>query len=117
MVVKKRDVSSFRDVELAAVFQEYRTFMGWKTQDTTRKVGTGVTHCLLLGLSQWAWETWTYLLRSDYWHKAKRNKKYEIIKTIKALLWLLYHAKGLVHASLCKAKRSILCNLPEPTTL
>ena len=66
MVVKKRDVSSLRDGEVAAVIQEYRAFVGWKTQDTTRKVGTGVTHCLLLGLLQWAWETWMYLLRLDY---------------------------------------------------
>ena len=49
MVVKKQYGSSFRDVELDAAIQEYRAFMGWKTQDTTRKVGTGVTHCLLLG--------------------------------------------------------------------
>ena len=66
MVVKKRDVSSFRDVELAAAIQEYRAFMGWKTQDTTRKVGTGVAHCLRLGFLQWASETWMYLLRLDY---------------------------------------------------
>ena len=32
MVVKKRDASPFRDVELAALIQEYRTLKGWKTR-------------------------------------------------------------------------------------
>ena len=111
MVVKKRDVSSFRDLELAAFIQEYRTLMGRKTQDTTRKVGTGVTHCLLLGLLQWAWETWVYLL-SDFWHnKAKRNKKYQIIKTVNALLhsitqrvWCTLHfvKQSVVYCVICQ---------------
>ena len=32
MVVKKRDASSFLDAELAALIQEYRTLIGWKTR-------------------------------------------------------------------------------------
>ena len=46
-----------------------------------------------------------YFLRLDYCHKTKLNKNdHIIIKTVSAILYLLYHAKGLVHASLCKSK-------------
>ena len=47
LVVIKRNVSSFRDVDLAAVYRVYRACMGWKMRVKPYKVGPGVTVCCL----------------------------------------------------------------------
>ena len=39
MVVKKRDASSFSNIQLAVFFQVYRACVGGETRDKPRKVG------------------------------------------------------------------------------
>ena len=47
LVVIKPNVSSFRDVELAAVYRVYRACMGWKRRVKPYKVVARVTVCCL----------------------------------------------------------------------
>ena len=68
MVVKKKDASSFRDVELAALMQEYRASIGWKTRaNNATSVQESLSPAWIL-YDRYG-RPWIYVFRSDYWHK------------------------------------------------